>query len=364
MNFLPLFSGSGGGKTLIGVLVINHFLNIQPKKWVCFLVPSRALVVQQVSESIHCNFIFHSIVFLRFSFTLSDPSQARYLERFCHLGNDPSAAVSVAQVCGREMEGWGQQQWNSTLRDNRILVGTPEVFRSAMVDSGFLHISQFSLLVFDECHNAVGNAPMAAIMRDAVCRAPEDQQPRILGLTASFVNSAVSGDLTKKRRAIETTFQATMISPSIPAVESGDDGVPKDFHAVEYHGDDFSIYRTPFETFLHSEFQKLPSEVMGDLQPWIKRGVHLLESLGFEAVKYWIRFGLLYQLTARAAEFELMPQPETQRIAKMIRRHLKELETQLEIISDSADVIQFPSHTQQLLKLIELLRSLDPRVCF
>lgn len=37
---------TGGGKTLIAVSVINHFM-ISSEKTVCFLVPSRTLVTQQ-----------------------------------------------------------------------------------------------------------------------------------------------------------------------------------------------------------------------------------------------------------------------------------------------------------------------------
>lgn len=40
---------TGGGKTLIAVIVINDFIRKQPDKIVCFLVPSRALVFQQAA---------------------------------------------------------------------------------------------------------------------------------------------------------------------------------------------------------------------------------------------------------------------------------------------------------------------------
>jgi ERCC4-related helicase len=40
---------TGGGKTLIAVIVINDFIRKHPSKVVCFLVPSRALVSQQAA---------------------------------------------------------------------------------------------------------------------------------------------------------------------------------------------------------------------------------------------------------------------------------------------------------------------------
>jgi endoribonuclease Dicer len=100
-----------------------------------------------------------------------------------------------------------------------IVVGTPEVFRKAFVEKSFITPSQFSLMVFDECHNAIGNSPMASIMRDAVLKLPPNQRPRILGLTASFANGSTANVATilKKRAALEVLFQASILSPIVPA---------------------------------------------------------------------------------------------------------------------------------------------------
>jgi ERCC4-related helicase len=42
--------------------------------------------------------------------------------------------------------------------------------------------------VFDECHHATGNSPLACKLRDALNSGavPRQQRPRIVGQTASF----------------------------------------------------------------------------------------------------------------------------------------------------------------------------------
>ena len=121
-------------------------------------------------------------------------------------------------MCGQELDSWTKDKWTETLKQNDILVGTPEVFRRALIQKALLQPTDFSLLVFDECHNAVGNAPMASIMRDSVLKIPESNRPRILGLTASFVSGSTANvpAIMKKRDALVTLFQATLCSPIMP----------------------------------------------------------------------------------------------------------------------------------------------------
>lgn len=55
---------------------------------------------------------------------------------------------------------------------------------------GHLCLNRINLLIFDECHRAVSDHPMRQIMqRFESC--PSEEQPRVLGLTASLLNSNV-----------------------------------------------------------------------------------------------------------------------------------------------------------------------------
>eukprot|EP00913_Durusdinium_trenchii_P009140 g8590.t1 len=70
----------------------------------------------------------------------------------------------------------GGEVWRKCLQAHDVLVGTPEVFRRALVDCKFLSPLDFSIIIFDECHNATGNSPMAAIMKDAVWKVQGQQR--------------------------------------------------------------------------------------------------------------------------------------------------------------------------------------------
>ena len=113
-----------------------------------------------------------------------------------------------------EMDKWDKAKWAQCTKSNRVLVGTAEVFRQNLVDRTFLDVAQISLCIFDECHHAVGNAPMANIMRDALSTYPAALRPRIVGLTASFVNGKCD-NLISKRHDLEALLQASMCVPLV-----------------------------------------------------------------------------------------------------------------------------------------------------
>lgn len=177
------------------------------------------------------------------------------------------------------MDCWDKKLWKDAMERNVVLVGTPEVFRRALVDKAFIRPTQFSLMVFDECHNAVGKSPMASILRDAVLRLPEPERPRILGLTASFVSGSATSDILilKKRKAMEILFQANMISPSIPNVEQEDK-----FSSVSYPVDDLIQFQSLVEDFVKNA---LPKEHFKDLNKWVAIGWNIFSSLGAEALR-------------------------------------------------------------------------------
>ena len=131
---------------------------------------------------------------------------------------------------------------------NDVLLGTPQTFYNAIYTNGHVQLSQFSLFVFDECHEyatrgserqthplnmcltsvrptmprATGNSPMARIMKDIYHRAAIKGQstPHVLGLTASIINGKLLGK-EKKREELEVLLQSSVFSPNISEPASG-----------------------------------------------------------------------------------------------------------------------------------------------
>ena len=101
---------------------------------------------------------------------------------------------------------------------SHILLGTAALFQQIFVTEKRVQLGKISLIVFDECHNACGNSPMAVVMRDGVAPFCQkhgiDQGPRILGLTASFVNGNLK-NIDQKRQQLEALLLSTIICPAV-----------------------------------------------------------------------------------------------------------------------------------------------------
>ncbi|KAM0752756.1 hypothetical protein T439DRAFT_354244 [Meredithblackwellia eburnea MCA 4105] len=166
---------TGSGKTLIAVLLIDWMFNEvekprieegKPKRLQFFLTSAVPLVHQQAN-------------------ILSHNSTVRVGKLFGALGVNLSSA-----------EEWA---WNFENYD--CLVLTAQLLLDSLAH-GFIHMSQIALLIVDEAHHAKSNHPFASILRDFYGKIPEGaEKPRILGLTASPLNSneglAEAADLQK-----------------------------------------------------------------------------------------------------------------------------------------------------------------------
>ncbi|MFH1056509.1 MAG: DEAD/DEAH box helicase family protein [Candidatus Micrarchaeota archaeon] len=128
------------GKTFIAVLAIAHLLKTSPKK-ILFLAPTKPLVLQQ----------------------------AKRLEEF--LETIEEAVVMTGEVAKEERaEKYAQAT---------VVFATPQTIRNDL-KSGLLSLQDFSLVVFDEAHRAVGAYAYVFIGEKA-----QKTQALVLGLTAS-----------------------------------------------------------------------------------------------------------------------------------------------------------------------------------
>ncbi|PFH63142.1 hypothetical protein XA68_17251 [Ophiocordyceps unilateralis] len=166
---------TGSGKTLIAALLLRHTLDQELERRAVgeahrvafFLVDKVALCVQQYSV-------------LRAN--LEHP---------------------VARFHG-EMAGVmrTKEYWDQQLASNMVFVCTARVLLDCL-NNGFLQMRQINLLIFDEAHHTKKNHAYARIIKDHYRRQPGDARPRILGMTASPVDTQTR-DLRAAASELET----------------------------------------------------------------------------------------------------------------------------------------------------------------
>lgn len=143
--------GTGQGKTLIALLLIRHFAQVDDAynkgKQTLFLVPSVALATQH-SCTLHANLPY-----------------------------------TVATACHNSTKANGSRE---SMAEANILVATHGAARDLFMHYGdMFSFERINLLIVDECHYTSGEHGYATIMRNFYHRLPRDKRPRVLGLTAS-----------------------------------------------------------------------------------------------------------------------------------------------------------------------------------
>ncbi|CAF4312506.1 unnamed protein product [Rotaria sp. Silwood2] len=95
-------------------------------------------------------------------------------------------------------------RWNTEFETNQILIFTVQIFLNLLDHN---HFYKVNLLIFDECHHAIGDDPYALIMKKhyKLCL----HHPRILGLTASISGQKIEPkDLRNAARELENIYDA------------------------------------------------------------------------------------------------------------------------------------------------------------
>ncbi|RVX68028.1 hypothetical protein B0A52_08439 [Exophiala mesophila] len=171
---------TGSGKTQIAKLRIEAELQKSVDKLVWFTAPSVVLAIQQHS--------FLSQQLPAFNFRL---------------------------VTGQDnADYWDQSTWDRALLNINTVISTPQILLDAL-DSGFLALSNFSLIVVDEAHHCFRGNPLNTMMtrhyHTMAASDPQVPRPHILGLSAS----PVSRKSTLELKTLEANLNARCVTPTV-----------------------------------------------------------------------------------------------------------------------------------------------------
>ncbi|CAK0844334.1 unnamed protein product, partial [Prorocentrum cordatum] len=250
-------------------------------------------------------------------------------ERFSDFFAPPQAGARVVEVTGYTAGQWGKDEWDDCRGRYDIFVGTPEVFRQALIDTGFLRLEDFSLFVVDECHHVSGESDAAALMAHLHCDA-ENERPRrkpharvrVLGLTASIVKCKAEQRHTfeEHRQALVDAMQARI------EVCRGPPRYPPKFRKVDF--------QVPPEgtRCLAERLCRIVLECVTEhgvkssekaFQKIIRASSVVLEQLGRDAFVWSLEHGIVPQIEAKIDDGKAMP--ETERHALFLEGHLDAL---------------------------------------
>jgi len=288
---------TGFGKTLIAAKLIDHYLRQSPHQTVAFLVPTRPLVEQQ----------------------------SNYCKKHCRL---PSGSTPVIQkLVGENQASWQQSDWDVCVQKSHILLGTAALFEQAFVTDRRISIGQISLIVFDECHNACGNSPMAVVMRDGV--APYQARglpgPRILGLTASFVNGNLK-NIEQKRRNIESLLLSTLHCPDVEQRITEDR-----FCSVHWaKAKDADKQCQAIEDHVEIAINHVGN--IKELRKVVRRCIHVFEELGYDALMFYIDKVIIEQIIVKTTLLKDQGEINSLRCANAMINGLPALRSELKTL--------------------------------
>ncbi|KAK9292106.1 hypothetical protein L1049_020064 [Liquidambar formosana] len=185
-----VFLETGSGKTLIAIMLLRSYAYLLRKPspfHAIFLVPQVVLVSQQAEVvKMHTD-------------------------------------LKVGMYWGdMGIDYWDAGRWSEELGKHEVLVMTPAILLNGLRHC-FFKLDMIKVLIFDECHHATGRHPYACIMKEFYHRQLQSNSsclPRILGMTASPVNSKGSNSYWEKIHKLETLMNSkvyTSVSESVLA---------------------------------------------------------------------------------------------------------------------------------------------------
>jgi hypothetical protein len=128
----------------------------------------------------------------------------------------------------KNVDFWSKKDWEEKIEEHQIIVATTQVILNAVIH-GFISISSFNVMIFDECHKASeleekeardlennlnsildGDHPMHELMKNFE-KIDADERPRVIGLSGMLLGSTVKPDsVANELQKLESTLLSTI----------------------------------------------------------------------------------------------------------------------------------------------------------
>lgn len=189
---------------------------------------------------------------------------------------------------------------------------------------------QISLLVFDEGHHAKANHPFASILRWFYARAPIDQRPKVLGMTASPIDSAkaaIGADGSDRGKpslaaavALARTFDAEIVTAPLELTGELRKHVHRPTELIVHYDPTPEQQQTRLNAAMRAQTECADDELF---QRFVKAGAELLFEFGSHSSDLVWQYALV-KLQRRLSRLAVSPNEPADLVIKGIEtQHLR-----------------------------------------
>ncbi|EAR89220.2 type III restriction enzyme, res subunit (macronuclear) [Tetrahymena thermophila SB210] len=185
-----IFLETGTGKTLVSQMIAQYTLSKFKGSKVAFLANQVNLVEQQYNN------------FLTYQRSIEE-----YLVKQ-NLSEEINQNINISFFHGKmNLDFWNRSFWQKNVEQSQIIFFSSQIFLNGL-RRGHFQLTQFKLIIFDECHNTSKEHAFSQIMKEFYFQVKKNDivlknTPNIIGLSATPITQGNKGNFNVRREMLK-----------------------------------------------------------------------------------------------------------------------------------------------------------------
>ncbi|KAL4450371.1 hypothetical protein ABPG74_009077 [Tetrahymena malaccensis] len=185
-----IFLETGTGKTLVSQMIAQYTLSKFKGSKVAFLANQVNLVEQQYNN-----------------FGIYQRAIEEYLVKQ-NISQEINQDINIAFFHGKmNLDFWNRSFWQKNVEQSQIIFFSSQIFLNCL-RRGYFQLTQFKLIIFDECHNASKEHAFSQIMKEFYFETKKNNivlnnTPNIVGLSATPITQGNKGNFCVRKEMLK-----------------------------------------------------------------------------------------------------------------------------------------------------------------